>query len=206
MTAINRSYASALNGAHLDLALRSLAIRLEENRAEVIELVVCGGSALILTGLIKRTTQDVDVVALMRQGSLCSPEPLPPSLLLSVQEVAEDLNLPSDWLNNHPSHGEGGLFQMGLPAGFAERLTRHTYGPLLTVHFIHRIDQIHFKLYASVDRGGYHITDLIALKPTPDEIESAARWAMTHDVSEGFVVVLKRLLRSIGYDTVAERL
>lgn len=206
MTAINRSYAPALNGAHLDLALRSLAIRLEENRAEVIELVVCGGSALILAGLITRTTQDVDVVALMRQGTLCSPEPFPPSLLLSVQEVAEDLNLPSDWLNNHPSHGEGGLFQMGLPAGFAERLTRHTYGPLLTVHLIHRIDQIHFKLYASVDRGGYHITDLIALKPTPDEIESAARWAMTHDVSEGFVVVLKRLLRSIGYDTVAERL
>ena len=77
---------------------------------------------------------------------------------------------------------------------------------MLKVHLIHRIDQIHFKLYASADRGGYHITDLIALMPTPDEVEAAARWSMTHDVSEGFVVVLKRLLRSIGYDTVAERL
>ena len=206
MTDTNRPSTSALDGERLDLALRSLAIRLEEHRADAIELVVCGGTALILTGLVKRTTQDVDVVALMRQGKLCSPEPLPPALLLSVREVAEDLNLPSDWLNNHPSHGEGGLFQKGLPAGFAERLTRHTYGPLLTVHLIHRTDQIHFKLYASVDRGGYHITDLIALKPSPDEIESAARWSMTHDVSAGFVVVLKRLLRGIGYDTVAERL
>jgi len=127
MTAINRLFTPALNGERLDLALRSLAIRLEENRAEAFELVVCGGTALILTGLIQRTTQDVDVVALMRQGTLCSPEPLPPALLLSVREVAEDLNLPYDW-------------------------------------------------------------------------------SMTHDVSEGFAVVLKRLLRSIGYDTVAERL
>lgn len=206
MTATNRQYPPALNGGQLDLALRSLAIRLDENRADAVELVVCGGTALILSGLIKRTTQDVDVVALMRQGTLCSPEPLPPSLLLSIREVAEDLNLPPDWLNNHPSHGEGGLFQMGLPAGLAERLTRHAYGPLLAVHLIHRVDQIHFKLYASVDRGGYHITDLVALKPTSDEIEAAARWSMTHDVSDGFVVVLKRLLRSIGYDAVAERI
>ena len=96
MTHTNRSSASAFNGERLDLALRSLAIRLEENRSDAIELVVCGGTALILTGLVKRTTQDVDVVALMPQGKLCSPEPLPPSLLVSVREVAEDLNLPSD--------------------------------------------------------------------------------------------------------------
>jgi len=169
-------------------------------------MVVCGGSALILTGLVNRTTQDVDIVALMRQGILCSPEPMPPSLLRAALEVADDLGLPPDWLNNHPSHGEGGLFQMGLPSGFSERLSHRVYSQGLTVHFIHRLDQIHFKLYASVDRGGYHITDLLALSPSPAELEAAARWAMTHDVSDGFALVLKRLLRSIGYDTVAERL
>ncbi len=76
----------------------------------------------------------------------------------------------------------------------------------LTVHFINRVDQIHFKLYASADRGGYHIEDLRALDPTPDEIEAAARWAMTHDVSEGFAMVLKDLLRSLGYADSADRL
>lgn len=206
MATINRLPACSFDSEHLALALRSLAIRLEENCADAIELVVCGGSALILTGLVIRTTHDVDVVALMRQGTLCSPDPLPASLLLSVQEVAEDLNLPSDWLNNHPSRAEGGLFQMGLPSGFADRLHSHLYGRFLTVHFIGRIDQIHFKLYASADRGGYHITDLLALKPTATEIESAARWAMTHDVSEGFAMVLKRLLRSINYAAVADRI
>jgi len=35
-----------------------------------------------------------------------------------------------------------------------------------------------------VDQGaGKHFDDLIALKPTSDELENAARWTMTHDVS-----------------------
>ena len=66
---------------------------------------------------------------------------------------------------------------MGRPAGLAERLQSQRYGA-------------HFELYAAAERGGYHIEDLRALAPTPDEIETAARWAMTHDVSEGFVMVL----------------
>jgi len=196
----------SLDKASLDLALRSLAIRLEENRTEPIELVVCGGSALILTDLIARTTRDVDIVALIRRGVLCDPEPLPAFLIQATREVSEDLRLPANWLNNGPSRGEGGLFQMGLPDGFALRLHRRSYGPRLTVHFIDRLDQIHFKLYASADRGGYHITDLIALAPTSGELETAARWTMTHDVSPGYAMGLKKILRSIGHENVADRL
>jgi hypothetical protein len=190
----------------LELALRSLAIRLEANRATPVNLVVCGGSALILSGLVLRTTQDVDVVALIREGALHTPDPLPPELLQAAREVAEDLNLPATWLNNGPSRGEGGLFQMGLPDGFAERLQRIAYSERLAVCFIHRIDQIHFKLYAAADRGGYHITDLKALDPSSEELVTAARWAMTHDVSDGFVMVLKNLLRGMGYAIAADRL
>lgn len=201
-----KAISSSLDRQALDLALTSLAIRLEENKAEPIELVVCGGSALILTGLIARTTRDVDVVALIKKGILCAPDPLPPELERAAQEVAQDLNLPATWLNNGPSRGEGGLFQMGLPAGFADRLRHQSYNERLKVHFIHRIDQVHFKLYAAVDRGGYHITDLNALTPTPEEILTAARWSMTHDVSAGFVFVLKKLLQGIGYANIAEQL
>ena len=88
----------------LDLAMTSLAIRLDENRSDPVEVVVCGGSALILTGMIPRTTKDVDVVALVT-----------------------------------------------------------------------------------------------------GEMEAAARWSMTHDVSEGFKMVLKRLLEELGYEDVATR-
>ena len=189
----------------LDLAMKSLAIRLGENKAEPIEIVVCGGSALILTGMVPRTTKDVDVVALIRARHLASPAPLPEALLRAAKEVAEDLGLDDNWLNNGPSRGEGGLFQMGLPVGCRDRLTSVTYGERLTVHFIDRIDHIHFKLYASADRGGYHIEDLRALAPTPEELEAAARWCMTHDVSDGFRMVLTRLLEELGYEDVAER-
>lgn len=195
-----------LNRAGLDLAMKSLGIRLDENEAAPVAIVVCGGSALILTSMIPRTTKDVDIVALMKAGHLASPAPLPDELMQASKEVAEDLGLERNWLNNEPSRGEGGLFQMGLPAGLAKRLTSINYGERLTLHFIDRVDHIYFKLYASVDRGGYHIEDLRALDPTSRELEAAARWCMTHDVSDGFKMVLKRLLKELGYEAVADKL
>lgn len=195
-----------LDNETLNRALESLAIRLEENDVEPIELVVCGGSALILSAIVSRPTKDVDVVALARRGVLYSPDPLPDDLRTAAAEVAEDLGLSDNWLNNSPSRGEGGLFQMGLPEGFSERLHSKPYGSHLIVHFIDRLDQIHFKLYAAVDRGGYHVEDLRALNPTPNELEAAAKWSMTHDVSREYAFILKDFLRKFGYANVADRL
>jgi len=42
-----------LDKATLDLAMKSLAIRLDQNLSDPVEIVVCGGSALILTGMIQ---------------------------------------------------------------------------------------------------------------------------------------------------------
>ena len=72
--------------------------------------------------------------------------------------------------------------------------------------FIDRLDQIHFKLYAAVDRGGYHINDLEALKPNDEELLQAARWSRTHDVSQSYADLLKKLLKDIGYESVAVQL
>ncbi len=193
---------------NLERALRLLAARLDLAQTEPIRLVVCGGSALIALGLIERTTKDVDVVALMDSGhSLMSPAPLPESLLKAVKEVARDLGLADNWLNNGPSSDEGGLFQLGLPEGLADRLDERVYGPRLTIYFIGRFDQIHFKLYAAADSGdGTHLNDLLLLEPADDEIEAAVRWAMTHDVSPGFRMILKDMLRQIGHEFVAERI
>ena len=95
---------------------------------------------------------------------------------------------------------------MGLPDGFANRLTSVTYGDRLEVYFIDRLDHIHFKLYASADRGGYHIEDLRALTPSCAELKVAAQWCMTHDVSEGFRMVLRQILKGLGYEDVANRI
>jgi len=196
----------SLDATQLDRALESVSFRLRENHSEPVEIVVCGGSALILTGTVTRTTRDVDIVALASRNGLHSPDPLPEDLERAAKEAAEDLGLPPDWLNNGPSRGQGGLFQMGLPQGLQGRWHSRDFGSHLTVHFIDRLDQIHFKLYAAADRGGYHIEDLLALEPTSDEMVTAARWAMSHDVSEPFAHIVKDLLRSIGYAQSADRL
>ncbi|MFC1850093.1 hypothetical protein ACFL27_07880 [candidate division CSSED10-310 bacterium] len=205
MANINNSWWT-LNSDKLTTLFQHLSFRLQENYTKPVEIVVCGGSALILSGLVVRTTMDVDIVALLLSDKLVSPDPLPADLVKAALEVAEDFNLAENWLNNGPSQGEGGLFQLGLPEGFKERLHSYTYGEKLTVHIIDRVDQIHFKLYASADRGGYHVDDLIALKPTDQELFNAARWAKTHDISEGFKLVLKDLLRKLGYEATAEKL
>jgi len=175
-------------------------------RADPVGLVLCGGSALIASGLRQRTTRDADVVALMTEtGELLNPAPLPPALLDASAQVARDLGLGPGWLNNGPSEGEGGLFQMGLPAGLTNRLSKSVFGPRLTVYFIGRLDQIHFKLYAAADqRDPTHIEDLRALKPTDAELETAAHWTKTHDVSEGFRHVMQELLKELGHESVAQ--
>lgn len=196
-----------LNRLSLDKAFSLLASRLRAKDAPQVGIVVCGGASLLALGFVSRTTRDVDILALMEPGRrIADPDPLPAYLLEAADEVQRLRGLPPEWLNNRPSRGNGGLFRMGLPPGLADRLHQREYGNRLTVWFIDRIDQIHFKLYAAVDRGGYHISDLVALKPSDDEIKQAARWAMTHDVSQGFRHILSKLLTELGYGNVAERL
>lgn len=88
---------------------------------------------------------------------------------------------------------------LGLPVGFSGRLETRRYGGL-TLHLASRRDQIAFKLYAAVDQGpgSKHVEDLRALAPTPEELVHAARWARTHDPSEGFRSELRAALRHFG--------
>ena len=205
---INSFMPNPISHDNIDQALSLLAGRLDLAQTDPVRLVICGGSALIAMSLRRRTTRDMDVVALLSAAQEpISPDPLPDFLLRAADQVARDLGLFEGWLNNGPSRGEGGLFQMGLPEGFVGRLTEKEYGPRLAIYFIGRLDQIHFKLYAAVDqRDGTHLNDLKALHPTAAELEAAARWAMTHDVSEGFKMVLKELLTQLGHESVAERI
>ena len=195
-----------LGGHNLDDVFRLLDGRLMLAGAPPVHLVVCGGAAMIATGLLRRTTRDVDIVAMLDDGGrrLVAPVPLPDYLVKAAGEVSEVLGLPTEWLNNGPSRDAGGLFQMGLPEGLQARLHSREYGTRLTVWFIDRLDQVHFKLYAAVDRGGYHVADLDALRPTVEELRQAARWALTHDVSEEFRGLLKETLRGLGYGDVAD--
>ena len=167
---------------------------------------MCGGAALVGVGLAKRTTNDVDVVAFLDdQDALAAPVPWPEHLARAADETARVLSLPPDWLNNRPCAGPGGLFQMGLE-GLKRRLVSGLCGAQLRVNFIGRLDQVHLKLFAAVDRGGYHVADLAALSPTDGELLTAARWTVTVDTSEGYLGLLKQLLKEMGHASVAQQL
>ena len=189
-------------------ALQLLDGRLKMNRSRSFSLVVCGGTALNAMHLIQRTTKDVDIVALMdSDNQLVDPAPLPEALMVAAKEVADTLNLPQDWLNNGPSSGDGGLFRLGLPDGFKERLTKNYQGEKLMVYFVSRLDQIHFKLYAAIDQlGSYHASDLKQLSPSDEELLQAVRWATTHDPSEGFQTAIKLFLREFGYERLVDKI
>ena len=188
----------------LELALTLLAEKLEFDQAAPASLVVCGGSSLIALGLVNRTTKDVDVLALLDdQGQLVPSQPLPEAICRAVAEIASQLELNPNWLNGGPTD----LLKWGLPEGFQARLTPRTYGTALTVYYISRLDHIHFKVFAATDAGpGRHVNDLLALQPTDGEILAAARWALTQDASEGFVMILKEMLRELGHEDLAKQL
>ncbi len=192
----------------VETILSALGEQLEEIASKPLELLVCGGSALNFLGLVQRATKDVDVLAYVNRNtagevSFISADPLNEKLITASKKVARDFNLSENWLNAGPAS----VTDLGLPDGILKRVKTRQYGQRLTIHFMGRYDQIHFKLYAAVDQGaGKHFHDLLALNPTPDELEQAARWSMTHDVSKGYRQVLKGLLNHMGYSDVAQRL
>lgn len=177
----------------LDKALTVLG-QLLADRNHHYEIVAIGGGCLLLLGLTIRPTRDLDLVALMKEGQLISADPLPKPLQQAASEVGKIFGFENDWLNIGPST----LFDMGLPPGFMSRVHKRDYKGL-TVYLADRLDQVYFKLYASVDYGpqSKHYIDLIGLKPTHNELEEAKKWCMTHDVSSTFASELEKALESI---------
>lgn len=176
--------------------LRALGEQLAA-QGERFTLAVVGGSALLALGLVSRVTRDVDVLAIVDGEEVMSAQPLPAPLVGAARTVARDFGLSEDWLNPGPTS----LLDLGLPEGFFERAQHRHYGPGLEILFASRVDQIHLKLYATVDQGaGKHFNDLQALAPTERELLDAASWSQTHDSSDGYRSVLARVLSHFGID------
>lgn len=198
-----------LGDQQINKALLLLGQFLEERAPTHLSLVVCGGSALIALGLVSRATKDIDIVARMDNMELIPPDPLPDSLIEASKVVALEMDLPEVWLNTGPAEiMNRELPGSGFPAGFVDRLFRTDFGSALSVYWVSRIDQVHFKLYAAADQcaPSRHLTDLRALGPTDEELAAAARWARVHDPSEGFMISIRLLLRAMEKEHVCDRL
>lgn len=167
-------------------------------------VVIAGGAALNLLGIVKRVTRDVDVLALGRLGEvgvptgLDPPEPLPEPLARAIRKVARDLRLPQDWMNAKM----GGQWETGLPPGLSARVRWREYGGL-AVGVVDRYDLIFFKLYAAADDVGpasVHYKDLLALRPDEAELRAAEKWVRDQDPSPGFGASLEAVVARLRAD------
>lgn len=189
----------ALDRSKIEDHLRKVSEIMELKESPEVNICVCGGAALNILGLRERTTEDVDVMGEVEDESfIVSPE-LPDEFHKAVKEVAEEEGLETDWVNT------GASFVGGMaPEGVIERATKRSYGEKLHAWFISRYDQIHFKLYAAIDIGGYHINDLKALDPEFNELQEASDWILQHHEQEKVREDLRDLLGRMGFDNVIE--
>jgi hypothetical protein len=171
-------------------------------------IVILGGAALNLLGVISRSTTDVDIVAFASERSAGGaesarqlhppPQPMPEPLLRAARTVARDIGLDPDWLNAGPAL----QWRVGLPPGLETRVHWHTFGGL-TVGLVDRYDLVFFKLFAAADAPGptsVHYQDLIALRPTVDELQAAEAWVATQDASDIFAELLQVVVRQLHED------
>ena len=184
----------SLERESIESALVALGAVLED-RGFGDEIVVVGGGALLILGVIRRATRDLDVVARIESAQLVSAEPLPPPLLEAIQDVGSALGLSPDWMNAGPAD----LLRFGLPSGFTQRLVTRRFGTL-TVHLASRDDLIAMQVYAAADHWpdhSKHLQDLRDLQPTETQLLDAARWCRTHDPSPAFRDHLRRPLLAV---------
>lgn len=167
-------------------------------------IVVIGGAALQLQGLVDRATRDVDIVALGDPPDAEWPRiidpgaDLPEPLQRARDLVADDLKLDPHWLNLGPAL----QWREGMPPGFEGRVHWQRYHAL-AVGVADRKDLIAFKLFAAADAIGpasVHYHDLLALDPTEREIDWAAAWVETQDVSPDFHAVVKEVVQHVERD------
>jgi len=85
----------------VEIILSALGQQLEGLLEKPIELLVCGGSALNILGLVRRATKDVDILAYIERNEkgeafLIKAASLTPELVMAAKKVARDFNLPDD--------------------------------------------------------------------------------------------------------------
>ena len=142
-----------------------------------MEVVVIGGTALLLAGLTAKdhTTKDVDIVALGVPGKLTTAEPLPKALVDAADAVGKIYDLRTDWLNAGPTR----QLEEGLPPGFAENMTTYDFGGLV-VHVPTRQALIDLKVHAAIDSSisNKHAEDLAGIPDIQtDEVMIGGEWA-----------------------------
>lgn len=158
-------------------------------------IVIVGGAALNLLGVVNRATTDVDILAFAHGGRLAPPpRPIPDALAAAIRSVARDMGLAENWLNTGPAL----QWKQGLPRGLASRIKWRRFAAL-RVGIVGRTDLIRFKLYAAADGhpADRHVQDLMVLDPTGAELRAAARWVKTQDAGPAFPSLVDQVVAHV---------
>ena len=159
-----------------------------------------GGATLNLLGLIERTTQDVDVIALAADpigvvpALLAPPDPLPDALQRAILRVSRDFGLAPDLINTAIAR----QWSQGLPPWLSHDITWRRYGGL-HLGLVGRRTLLALKLFAAVDQSvrSVHAQDLLALAPSDAELEEAAAWVVTQDASDSFPRLIAEVVEHV---------
>lgn len=155
---------------------------MDAEKTPELRLVVSGGAALIATGVIDRSTIDIDVFAQRElEGDLVPGNPLPGWFLDLVRRVAEIEKLPRKWINADTSLVMNGLEM--LPAECYRDLHEEEFGTRLRVCFLQGKAQIYLKAYAILGRDEPRDSaDFRALQPGPGDITQSVDWMIENDL------------------------
>lgn len=190
--------------------LKELSEWLAFEECAPVEWVVCGGTALSLQGLARRTTRDVDVLGDWHPVSMqvVALDEFPVKVRLCIARVAEKhpelAGMKANWVNLGPSR----LAKWGLPAGYEKRLTTIQLGSHLTLKLLSRVDLLPLKLYAASDdlgaRQRVHLEDLKALGPTFEELDTALTWVLALPDIDPKRIQLQAIVEELGHGELAD--
>lgn len=158
--------------------LRALGAHLRASGIE-IRLLVVGGAALRMRNVVPRSTDDVDVLAMIGAHD----QPTRPDIGILkpfILRVARDFGIPEDWLNTEVAMQWKG----GMPPNQLDDVEWRHFDAL-QIGLAGRPLMIALKLFATADqsRDSVHCQDLIALAPGDSELLTAREWVLTQDGS-----------------------
>ena len=195
----------------LEESLSLLGEILDTGEAPPLHLVVIGGSALLASGIISRTTGDLDILARRGEvdGEIIDARPLPESLISAAEKVAVELRLAPNWLN-----ASAALFAIPLrsyPGEFWEDRIEKSFGERLRISFIGRSGQLYLKFHAAIDskrrKRPADLSDLKALSPSASETERVVRWLFHENlVSESDKTQVAEVLEFLGHEDLISRI